>query len=40
VPYVLTVGITLSVCLLQPLAWKDTGFYKTNVYMNINAQNR
>ena len=34
-PYILTVGITLSVCLLQQLVWKDTHFYKTNVYEHI-----
>ena len=34
-PYLLTVGITLIVCLLQPLVWKGTRFYKTNVYLNI-----
>ena len=30
-PYILAVGITLSVCLLQLLVWKDTSLYKTNV---------
>ena len=38
-PYILAVGITLSVCLLQLLVWKDTRFYKTNAYEHISAQN-